>query len=146
MKLIFVFILIRHCIVSDSSDTDGDNEDVRVVMKDGMRYPDRSWYFIHNSTIKGTSILFYLKLSETYSFSCFPDFHFVLGYVSMRSPNQGSLFIQELCKTLNERWQKDDLGTIAAYVNRNIMREFDCQAPEIVNQLGDLVFFKGLYK
>ena len=56
----------------------------------------------------------------------------------------GSIFIQELCKMLNERGTKDDLGTISTYVNRNIMDKYSVQAPEIVNQLGNFVFFKGI--
>ena len=67
-----------------------------------------------------------------------------IGYVSGRVPQEGSIFIQELCKVINERGRKDDLGTIASYVNRNIMREYLYQAPEIINQIGDLVFFKGM--
>ena len=66
-----------------------------------------------------------------------------IGYISGRDIDQGSIFIQELCKVINNRW-KDDLSTIASYVNRNIMREYQFQAPEIINQLGDLVFFKGV--
>ena len=68
------------------------------------------------------------------------------GYVSGRDPENGSIFIQELCKVINERWNKHDLGTIASYVNRNIMKEYHFQAPKITNQLGDLVFFKGELK
>ena len=63
-----------------------------------------------------------------------------IGYVSGRDNEQGSIFIQELCKVIKDR-PNDDLGTIASYVNRNIMREYHFQAPEIINQLGDLVFF-----
>ena len=74
--------------------------------------------------------------------------YFPKGYISGRlevaGTYQGSIFIQELCRVLNERWKKDDLSTISSYVNRNIMNEYHFQAPEIVNQLGDLVFFTGM--
>ena len=69
-------------------------------------------------------------------------FVFKTGYISGRDPKQGSIFIQALCKELNQHWSQQDLSTIASYVNRSIMREFSFQAPEIVNQLGDLVFFR----
>ena len=66
----------------------------------------------------------------------------LLGYVSTRDEIQGSIFIQALCKEIEDKRDKSDLSTIASYVNRSIMREYSYQAPEIVNQLGDLVFFK----
>ena len=37
----------------DFSHTDGDDDDDKTLEKDGIRYRQRSWYFIHNSTIKG---------------------------------------------------------------------------------------------
>ena len=37
-----------------------------------------------------------------------------------------------------------DLGTLASYVNHNIMEQYQVQAPEIVNQLGNFVFFQGI--
>ena len=69
-----------------------------------------------------------------------------IGYKSYRRVERpGSIFIQELCKTLKERGTVDDLGTISTQVNRNIMNEYDVQAPEIVNQLGDFIFFGEKY-
>ena len=41
------------------------------------------------------------------------------------------------------RWKIDDVSRMANYVNRDMMNKYNFQAPEIVNQLGDLVFFQG---
>ena len=64
------------------------------------------------------------------------------GYISGRDTEEGSIFIQALCKELNTRADKHHLTQIASYVNRRIMTEYGIQAPEFVNQLGDMVFFK----
>ena len=67
----------------------------------------------------------------------------VLGYASGRHKRKGSIFIQELCKVFENRWTIDDVSRMANYVNRDMMNKYNFQAPEIVNQLGDLVFFQG---
>ena len=48
--------MTRSNVESDSSDTDGadGNGDDRILENNGTKYPHKSWYFIHNSTIKGT--------------------------------------------------------------------------------------------
>ena len=103
-------------VESDFYETDGDSDEEKELERDGVTYPMRSWYFVFNSTIK--------------------------GYISGRDTEQGSIFIQALCKELNDKWNKHDLTQIASYVNRRIMNEHSIQAPEFINQLGDLVFFR----
>ena len=69
-----------------------------------------------------------------------------LGYISNRDTKKGSIFIQELCKELKQRWFYLDIGTMAGNVNRNIMKGYNqIQAPIFENQLGDLVFFNVGY-
>ena len=62
----------------------------------------------------------------------------------MRDPAQGSIFIQALCKEINESWYVTDINTIAADVNKRIMESYGrIQAPIFENQLGNLVYFGG---
>ena len=47
-------LVSRPNIEADSSGTDGDeDDDGKILERDGIKYPHKSWYFIHNSTIKG---------------------------------------------------------------------------------------------
>ena len=65
-----------------------------------------------------------------------------LGYVSGRDKQRGSIFIQELCKELMEKFFVLDVSTMASNVNKRIMKSYgQIQAPVFENQLGDLVFF-----
>ena len=45
----------RSNVQADYWDTDGadDNGDDSILEPNGTKYPHKSWYFIHNSTIKG---------------------------------------------------------------------------------------------
>ena len=55
---------------------------------------------------------------------------------------KGSVFIQALCKELNERQVHTDICTIATNVNKMVMQSYGrIQAPIFENQLGDVVFF-----
>ena len=68
--------------------------------------------------------------------------HISIGYSSARDPTKGSIFIQALCKELNERWFHADICTIATNVNKMVMQSYGrIQAPIFENQLGDVVFF-----
>ena len=60
--------------------------------------------------------------------------------MSNRVPDEGSIFIQALCKELDENGSKHDINTIASCVNRRIMNEYSIQAPIFENQLGDFVY------
>ena len=67
---------------------------------------------------------------------------YLLGYISNRDTVEGSIFIQELCKEFKEKFFVLDISTMAANVNKRIMRGYGhIQAPVFKNQLGDLVFF-----
>ena len=68
-----------------------------------------------------------------------------IGYVSNRDTKQGSIFIQELCKKLNQEWYQTDISTIASNVNKEIMNNHGrIQSPIFENQLGDRVYFNYL--
>ena len=67
---------------------------------------------------------------------------FQIGYISTRDRTQGSIFIQTLCKELNEQFFLTDLSTMAASVNKRIMQSYGrIQAPIFENQLGNMVYF-----
>ena len=103
----------------DFSETDGEEDEEKVLELDGEKYAHKSWFFIFHSTIK--------------------------GYVSLRDPSGGTIFIQALCKVLNESWYVNDISTIAMEVNRTIMKEYgSAQAPIFVNQLGNPVYFEAI--
>ena len=71
------------------------------------------------------------------------DFIFCLGHISNRDPCQGSIFIQALCKELNEKWYQMDISSIASSVNKRIMQGSDrIQAPIFENQLGDYIYLR----
>ena len=102
--------------VVDFSETDGEEDEEKMLEKDGIKYAHKSWFFVFHSTIK--------------------------GYASFRDPSYGTLFIQALCKVLNESWYVNDINTIAMEVNRRIMKDYgSAQAPIFENQLGNPVFF-----
>ena len=66
------------------------------------------------------------------------------GYISNRDTMEGSIFIQALCKELNEKWYQTDICSIASNVNKRIMQNYGrIQAPIFENQLGDLVFLEA---
>ena len=96
------------------SETDGD-EEKEDLDKDGVKYINKSWFFVFQSTIKGFS--------------------------SNRHPQNGTIFIQSLCRELMENGRKLNLSTIASSVNQRIMRQFHVQAPIYENQLGDFIYF-----
>ena len=102
--------------VVDFSETDGEEDDEKLLELDGIKYAHKSWFFIFHSTIK--------------------------GYVSLRDRYVGTIFIQTLCKALNESWYVNDISTIAMNVNKRIMSDYGhAQAPIFENQLGNLVYF-----
>ena len=103
----------QNMIDTDMS-TDGD-EEKEDLDKNGVKYINKSWFFVFQSTIKGFS--------------------------SNRNPQNGSIFIQSLCQELMENGRKLDLSTIASSVNRRIMGQFHIQAPIYENQLGDFIYF-----
>ena len=73
-----------------------------------------------------------------------PKYYLYLGFISVRDREQGSIFIQALCKELNKNWYVTDINTIAADVNKRIMKSYGrIQAPVFENQLGRLVYFSG---
>ena len=90
-----------------------------MIEQDGIQYPHRSWFIAYNSTIE--------------------------GYASLRNPAKGSIFIQALCKMLNDHWYHTDISSIATEVNKEIMQNYQrIQAPIFENQLGDKVYFDVL--
>ena len=103
----------------DGEETDGEQDDEKMIEKDGIQYPHKSWFMAYNSTIE--------------------------GYVSSRNPAKGSIFIQALCKKLNEQWYRSDISSIASGVNKEIMENYGkIQAPIFENQLGDKIYFNYL--
>ena len=105
--------------VVDFSETDGEEDAEKMLELDGIMYAHKSWFFIFHSTIK--------------------------GYVSLRDRYGGTIFIQTLCKALNESWYVDDISTIAMQVNKRIMNDYGhAQAPIFENQLGNLVYFDAI--
>ena len=103
----------------DFSETDGEEDDEKMLELDGVKYAHKSWFFIFHSTIK--------------------------GYVSLRDRYGGTIFIQTLCKALNESWYVNDISTIAMQVNKRIMSDYGhAQAPIFENQLGNLVYFDAI--
>ena len=104
----------QNMIDTDMSETDGD-EEKEDLDKDGVKYINKSWFFVFQSTIKGFS--------------------------SNRHPQNGTIFIQSLCRELMENGRKLNLSTIASSVNQRIMRQFHVQAPIYENQLGDFIYF-----
>ena len=60
--------MTRSNVEADFLDTDGvnDNADDRVLENNGTKYPHKSWYFIHNSTIKGRFFSEDIKIPELY--------------------------------------------------------------------------------
>ena len=38
---------------ADLSETDGENDDDKMLEKNGVAYPHKSWFFVFYSTIKG---------------------------------------------------------------------------------------------
>ena len=106
-------------IQDDADETDGEQDDDKMIEKDGIQYPHKSWFLSYNSTIE--------------------------GYVSQRHRVKGSIFVQELCKTLNEQWYRTDISSIASQVNKEIMSKYGrIQAPIFENQLGNNVYFDVL--
>ena len=106
---------LSYCSMSDSFETDGEDDENKSIEINGIRYPHKSWFLIFHSTIK--------------------------GFVSNRDPVQGSIFIQELCKEFNKKWFLYDVSRIAANVNKKVMEGYEqIQAPLFENQLG-LTFF-----
>ena len=105
----------QNMIDTDMSETDGE-ENKEDMEDDGKKYINKSWFFVYQSTIK--------------------------GYSSNRHPQNGTIFIQSLCKELMENGRKIDLSTIASSVNQRIMRKFNIQAPVYENQLGDFIYFQ----
>ena len=105
----------QNMIDTDMSETDGDDSNADME-EDGKKYVNKSWFFVYQSTIK--------------------------GYSSNRHPQNGTIFIQSLCKELMENGRKIDLSTISSSVNQRIMRKFNIQAPVYENQLGDFVYFQ----
>ena len=104
----------------DADETDGEQDDEKMIEQDGIQYPHKSWFMAYNSTIE--------------------------GYVSLRNRAQGSIFIQALCKKLNDQWYHTDISSIASEVNKEIMQNYGrIQAPIFENQLGDKVYFDLLY-
>ena len=100
----------------DFSETDGEEDEEKMLEIDGVKYAHKSWFFVFHSTIK--------------------------DFVSLRCRSGGTLFIQTLCKVLNESWYVNDISTIAMEVNRRIMKDYrSAQAPIFENQLGNPVFF-----
>ena len=105
--------------VIDFSETDGEEDEEKLLELDGIKYAHKSWFFIFHSTIK--------------------------GYVSLRDRTGGTIFIQTLCKVLNESWYVNDISSIATKVNKKIMEEYgSAQAPIFENQLGNLVYFEAI--
>ena len=103
----------------DFSETDGEEDEEKMLELDGVKYAHKSWFFIFHSTIK--------------------------GYVSLRDPSGGTIFIQALCKVLNESWYVNDITSIAMEVNRTIMKDYgSAQAPIFENQLGNPVYFEAI--
>jgi len=103
----------------DADETDGEQDDEKMIEQDGIQYPHKSWFMAYNSTIE--------------------------GYVSLRNRAQGSIFIQALCKKLNDQWYHTDISSIASEVNKEIMQNYGrIQAPIFENQLGDKVYFDVL--
>ena len=104
----------------DADETDGEQDDEKMIEQDGIQYPHKSWFMAYNSTIE--------------------------GYVSLRNPAKGSIFIQALCKKLNDQWYHTDITSIASEVNKEVMQNYGkIQAPIFENQLGDKVYFNILY-
>ena len=137
----------------DSIYTEVDNENEINVTTNGRSLPQKSWFFVHHSTIKGNEIgcniaICIISNCNILSFSeAICDLLLVynvticmLGFVSNRVPDEGSIFIQALCKELDENGSKHDINTIASCVNRRIMNEYSIQAPIFENQLGDFVY------
>lgn len=105
----------QNMIDTDMSETDGEDGTEDSVQND-KKYINKSWFFVFQSTIK--------------------------GFVSNRHEQNGSIFIQTLCKELRENGRKLNLATIASSVNQRIMRQFQIQAPIYENQLGDFIYFE----
>ena len=105
--------------LDSEAETDGENDDEKMIERDGIRYPHKSWFMSYNSTIE--------------------------GHVSSRNPAKGSIFMQALCKKLDELWYRADVASIASEVNKEIMENYgQIQAPIYENQLGDKVYFDYL--
>ena len=105
----------QNMIDTDMSETDGEqgSEDLEENRK---KLINKSWFFVFQSTVK--------------------------GFASNRHPQNGTIFIQNLCKELMENGRKMNLSTIASSVNQRIMRQFNIQAPIYENQLGDFIYFQ----
>ena len=102
----------------DFSETDGEEDEYKLLEVDGIKYAHKSWFFVFHSTIK--------------------------GYVSLRDRTGGTIFIQALCKVLDESWYVNDISSIATEVNKRIMKNYgSAQAPIFENQLGNLVYFEA---
>ena len=97
------------------SETDGEqgSEDLEENRK---KLINKSWFFVFQSTAN--------------------------DFASNRQPQNGTIFIQNLCKELMENGRKMNLSTIASSVNQRIMRQFNIQAPIYENQLGDFIYFQ----
>ena len=68
LQIIFVR---RSNVETDSSEKESeDADDIQILECNGIKYPHKSWYFIHNSTIKGITykekkieqIFYYFKI------------------------------------------------------------------------------------
>ena len=105
----------QNMVDTDLSGTDNESENDDGVDKNGIKYVNKSWFFVFQSTIK--------------------------GFASNRNPESGSIFIQTLCKELTENGTRLNLATMASCVNQKIMRNYKIQAPIYENQLGDFIYF-----
>ena len=105
----------QNMIDTDMSETDGE-DGIEETVQNGKKYINKSWFFVFQSTIK--------------------------GFASNRHPQNGTIFIQSLCKEMMENGRKLNLATIASSVNQRIMRKFNIQAPIYENQLGDFIYFE----
>ena len=105
----------QNMIDTDMSETDGEegSEDLEENRK---KFINKSWFFVFQSTVK--------------------------GFASNRHPQNGTIFIQNLCTELMENGRKMNLSTLASSVNQRIMRQFNIQAPIYENQLGDFIYFQ----
>ena len=50
----YIIFVVRSKVEADSSEQESDDaDDGKILENNGIKYPHKSWYFIHNSTIKG---------------------------------------------------------------------------------------------
>ena len=55
---------------SDVSETDGENDDNKVLEMHGIKYPHKSWFFVYHSTIEGLCFTFITQFIKYLTLNC----------------------------------------------------------------------------